>query len=771
MAVAVLLLIVSAWMDDAGFAISVSDPVRFAKRRNAIEFATKLDLLQEIERLTYDWRSLLAARFAPPASDALGFVFINGETIRDIGRGETLRLTPYGLLWPRYIYARVLRELHAQGAKAIAFDVFFEDIRHDHSQLPIDPSGTNTVDSDLFFAGQIRAATNATVILASLSNSIPAIPFRANRAMMGDAFSLRDNDGIARRIRVFQDYVMPSKSLEIFAIQNEYRVVRFVPEVVLEDYGSLELSTNRPSADGHVSLIDREGKRVDVDPVERQRVWHLGLVLTARVLGIDLTRSEVTPDRLRLWTTNGTEVSVPIDRHGRMYVDWTLKVRNRQLLEQPFEGVLQSDVAREFGVTEDVQTNWAGKYVLIGSVALGNNMTDIGPTPLNSRDFLVGTYLNIANSIIQRRAVHRWGLGAEVMLVIAVGLISTVANLRLTTGKATWVILGAGVVYTAIAFGVFIHNRLWLPVAHPIGGGLLLTHASLLTYRAFFEQRERQRVKAVFSKLVSPNVVHELLKMEHFALEGERGQLSVFFADVRGFTEMTDRRQAAAEEYVRAHGLEGEAAEAYYEQEAHEVLQTVNRYLAAIADVVKVHHGTLDKYIGDCVMAFWGAPTPNPRHAVDAVQAAIDAQRAIHALNLDRGREDQARQEVNRQRVKEGLPPLPPVEQLSLGTGINTGTMMVGLMGSEAHTFNYTVFGREVNLASRLEGVSGRARIIIGETTYRELLKHAPELASLCVMRDSVQVKGFREPVTIYEVLWRMEAAERTTKVKMPGRS
>ena len=98
---------------------------------------------------------------------------------------------------------------------------------------------------------------------------------------------------------------------------------------------------------------------------------------------------------------------------------------------------------------------------------------------------------------------------------------------------------------------------------------------------------------------------------------------------------------------------------------------------------------------------------------------------------------------------------MPLLPQLSLGTGINTGTMTVGLMGSDAHILNYTVFGREVNLASRLEGVSGRSRIIIGHGTHEELLRHAPELAALCVALEPVTVKGFRDTVQVYEVPWR----------------
>jgi adenylate cyclase len=170
---------------------------------------------------------------------------------------------------------------------------------------------------------------------------------------------------------------------------------------------------------------------------------------------------------------------------------------------------------------------------------------------------------------------------------------------------------------------------------------------------------------------------------------------------------------------------------------------------------VKKNGGTLDKYIGDCVMAFWNAPTPNEKHALACVQAAIDAQRAILALNQKRLAENPAREIENQSRRAAGQPPKPMHIALQLGTGINTGLVTVGLMGSEEHGFNYTVFGREVNLASRLEGVSGSGRIIISDLTYYQLLRHAPELASACTELFPVTVKGIKDAVRIYEVPWK----------------
>ena len=191
-----------------------------------------------------------------------------------------------------------------------------------------------------------------------------------------------------------------------------------------------------------------------------------------------------------------------------------------------------------------------------------------------------------------------------------------------------------------------------------------------------------------------------------------------------------------------------------FDESASETLETVNLYLAAVADSVKKHGGTLDKYIGDCVMAFWNAPVPNERHASACVSAAIEAQRMIHELNQKRLTQNTSREIENRARLSAGLPPKPALRALQLGTGINTGLVTVGLMGSDAHILNYTIFGREVNLASRLEGVSGSGRIIISDTTYNHLLRHDPALASTCIEMFPVTVKGIKAAVRIYEVPW-----------------
>ena len=162
-------------------------------------------------------------------------------------------------------------------------------------------------------------------------------------------------------------------------------------------------------------------------------------------------------------------------------------------------------------------------------------------------------------------------------------------------------------------------------------------------------------------------------------------------------------------------------------------------------------------------MAFWGAPIADEEHSVHCVEAAIEAHRSIHRMNQDRIRENNRREADNQVREAAGLDPLPMLPILSLGTGINTGEAIVGLMGSEDHILNYTVFGRDVNVASRLESVSGRGRIIIGETTFQHLERFRPELAERCERLPAVTVKGIRMPVQIYEMPWKAQVLELPT--------
>ena len=408
----------------------------------------------------------------------------------------------------------------------------------------------------------------------------------------------------------------------------------------------------------------------------------------------------------------------------------------------------------------DLRDDFRGKLVVFGSAAQGNDLTDRGATPLEKDTLLVSKYWNVANSVITGQFIRRASLPAEFALIILLGALTAFLTWQLRAFAASAAVLLLLLAYVAAGFYAFVEFRCWLPLVFPSRARCWSEHLSLVTYRVVFEEREQRRVKSVFSKIVSPDVMNELLGAEKLSLGGARREVTMFFADVRGFTTLTDEMQQRVADFIHEHQLDTEAAEKCIEESAQETLETVNLYLTTVADAVKKHGGTLDKYIGDCVMAFWGAPTPNERHASACVRAAIDAQRAIRDLNERRSRRTAARETENRARFSAGLPPRPPLRALQLGTGINTGLATVGLMGSDAHILNYTVFGREVNLASRLESVSGSGRIIISDTTYNHLLREDPALASTCVELFPVTVKGIRDAVRVYEVPWQPPPAK-----------
>ena len=548
----------------------------------------------------------------------------------------------------------------------------------------------NLVESDEYFTNELHRAGN--VILAATDNLTPPDFFATNAAAVGHVSTEKDSDGILRRAKAFTD----------------------------------------------------------------DRVWHMGILLAAHHLKLDLDQADVdlAHGRITLRSAGGIERVIPVDRDGFFYVDWALRPQDHRLTIEPVHSLLRQNRIRKLGESFEPQVDWRGKLVVIGSSAQGNDLTDLGATPLDKNTLLVSKHWNVANSVLTGRFIRPASLTLQVALIALVGIVTALLSVKMRVVPGLLAVLSLAAIYSVICLGVYIQQRLWLPMILPLAGALFVQYASLISYRVVFEQREQRRVKAIFSKVVSPNVARELLGREHLSLGGTRCELTVLFADVRGFTELTDAAQEQVAEFVRVHELDGEAAEAAINESARDTLDTVNTYLALVADTVKKHDGTLDKYIGDCVMAFWGAPTAQPQHALNCVRAAIDAQRALYELNQRRVEENLQREVENKARVSAGLPAKPMLAILSLGTGINTGSVTAGLMGSADHIFNYTVFGREVNLASRLEGVSGRGRIIIGEATYAALMRDDPVLTARCVEQEPTKPKGFQKPVRNFEVPW-----------------
>lgn len=723
----------------------------------------RFDFFQRLEWITYDWRVKEAARHDTSVSDKLAFVDISDTTIANFAAGSMGKDWQFGLYFPRHIYGRLVQELKVQGARAIGLDLLFDQLRSDHPKTQL---GNATVDSDWYFRTQLSEAGN--VILGS-AEVAPHPAFRMVAAGLGDISTARDPDGVLRRAPAFRDYRLWHPEIVLMANINLWDLAHseiHTNEIWFRNpdgtFKPLPITEDRLFNTADLTGIKVPGVVVRLKQAfEDVRVWHLGLTLAAMELGVDLNNAKVEKKQIVLTAKNGLQRVIPIDAQRRFLIDWAVPLNHPDLTRRPFERVIAYHINRERG-SNNIAPVFKDKLVLVGSTAIGNDLTDRGATPLDKETILTSNHWNVINSLLTGRFVREVGPFLTHLLICALGLLGGLATWKFRPLWASALIITCGLTYVFFAGVSFTKSRISWPIVMPVAS-LLFTHAALLSYQVFFEQGERRRIKQIFSKVVSPKVVNELLSSEKLSLGGKRVEATVFFADVRGFTEVTDMAQEQAEEYVRSHGLVGTEAEAYFDTQSAEVLQTVNAYLGVIADVIRQHDGTLDKYIGDCVMAFWGAPTANPRHAVCAVQAAIQAQRAIHALNQQRAVENQVRKIENAIRNRRSEIPLPLLKLLTLGTGINSGLMTAGLMGSSHHEANFTVFGREVNLAARLEATSGQSRILIGEGTYRALLKDAPEIAATCTELPSVTVKGFRHPVKVFEVPWKDAPIKQST--------
>lgn len=719
------------------------------------------DLTDRFERITYDFRVRAGLHFSARAATNLAFAYIDENTIRAVRSGR-LGYT-FGLYWPRQVYGRLVDELTEQGATAVAFDVMFGERRPDHP--PIRFADGALMESDDYFAHTLARASN--VILAASHDLAPPPVFLTNAWAVGDIATDKDSDGILRRVRVFRSFPQWHWVFQQLEAQADYGVdlrrAQIEPRrIVLPREGEdpIEIPLD---AEGRFDLADFGGEDLPAGvprwdrPFREERRWHMGVLLAGRALGVDFSRAviDLRRGRVTLPLASGADLTLPVDAQGFLYIDWSLPPNHPTLYQVPVHELLDQNRRRWEGqgpLTDSLH----GKLVVIGSSALANDLTDRGATPL-SKDkdtLLVSKHWNVANSLLTGRFVRRTSPPLDLMFVAVLGMFSAGCAWRARPAVAVSGILLLLTAYAAAAFLTYGLFRLWIPMVLPMATALTAALA-VLSYRVVFAEAERRRVRAVFAKMVSPRIVAELLKAPRLALGGTRREITVFFADVRGFTEYTDSSQEQVLEFIRKKGLSGPAAEACFEDHARETLATVNLYLGAVANVVIGNHGTLDKFIGDCVMAFWGAPTDNPRHALDGVRAAVAAQRAVHDLNRQRLAENERRRIENQQRAARGLEPSPLLPTLTLGSGINSGIAVAGLMGSaESDSMSYTVFGREVNLASRLEGASGSGRIFISEGTWNHLRRDDPALAATCIAHEPIKVKGFRAPVKVYEVPW-----------------
>ena len=352
-----------------------------------------------------------------------------------------------------------------------------------------------------------------------------------------------------------------------------------------------------------------------------------------------------------------------------------------------------------------------GRLVFVGATAVG--LKDVFAVPLGATGSMAGPHIhaNVADMILSDRVIRRLSPWLCVLLAIlvSVGARLAVLPVRVTVGLGlAALLLGAAHLLGVAAFG----RGLWVPLV-PATLGWVLAAGGGFAYQYVVEGREKRQVRSLFSRYLSRDVYEQVLANPALAeLGGRRREMSVLFSDVRGFTALSERGDPEA------------------------LVLQLNEYFSRMVDVVFAHRGTLDKFVGDMVMALFGAPLDDEAHAEHAVATAVAMVEALEQLNAGW--------------AANGRP------TLGIGIGINSGGMIAGNIGSQ-QVRSYTVIGDAVNLGARLESLNKEygTRIIISDATRRQL-RTPRELRPL----GSVVVKGKSVPVDIFEVVIDMASDE-----------
>ncbi len=352
-------------------------------------------------------------------------------------------------------------------------------------------------------------------------------------------------------------------------------------------------------------------------------------------------------------------------------------------------------------LTDEEKKALKGSVVIIGSTALG--YYDHYPTPFAHQAPGAEHHANVIDNVIHSDFRRVPGHGAMALACVVLSLLPALL-LGFSPALGAAVVLAVSSLWIAGGSYAFVHG-VRLDVVRPVLA-LLLSYLVLIVHRVRAEGAEKAMIKGMFGQFVSPEVVEELANDPDKAkLGAQKREMTVFFLDIAHFTTISEKMGPEA------------------------LIAFLNRYLSALSDVILERRGTIDKYIGDCVMAFWNAPTENKDHAREAILSALGCQRVIDELNKT---------------LDPGLPEIPAIR-----IGINTGLMNVGFTGTQ-RKLAYTVLGDEVNLASRLEGANKffGSKIIASEPAYNGA-KDVVEGRYL----GKARVVGKATPVPVYEPL------------------
>jgi adenylate cyclase len=588
--------------------------------------------------------------------------------------------------WPRTTIADLITRITALGAVTIGFDVIFAE-----------PDRMSPAVAEHSFRG-IDADTRAKLDSLPSNDEVLADAIKQSRVVVGQAGAAAATPTPQAEMALQTGFAVRGPDPAPYVVTFPGLLRNVLP--LEEAAAGRGLFSINPENDGIV-------RRVPVIMVAQGAlVPSLSMEMLRVVSGSSAILVRVDEAGVQAVAVPGLEV--PTDRNGQLWVHFNK--------HDPARFVSAKDVLQGTVPPDRMR----GRLVLIGTSAIG--LLDLKTTPVEAAMPGVEVHAQIIESVLNKSLLvnPNYAIGAELAAAVLIGLAIIIAAPMLSATVV--VLLGAVLIAGLIGFSLylFVEDNLLIDFTYPLISSWLIY--LVLTFVNYFrEQKQRQQIRSAFGFYLSPHMVEQLARSpEKLVLGGEERRMTILFSDVRGFTTISE----------------------YYKDDPQGLTRLMNRFLTPLTNAIIERKGTIDKYIGDAIMAFWNAPVDDDEQEANACDAALEMQARAAALNVELKREAEAN----------GGKYMP----LRIGVGLNTGPCVVGNMGSDFR-FNYSVLGDTVNFASRLEARTKdyRLPLVIGSRTAEGAKQ---KFASMEI--DLIQVKGKTQPEAVFAVLGRAEVAQ-----------
>jgi adenylate cyclase len=585
--------------------------------------------------------------------------------------------------WPRTTVADLIKQITELGAVAIGFDIIFAE-----------PDRMSPAIAERSFRG-IDTETRAKLDSLPSNDDALAEAIKQSRVVVGQTGAATPEVRTAGDAALQTGFAVRGPDARPFLVTFA-GLLRNVPVIEQAAAGRGLFSIN-PENDGIIRrvpvIMTAQGSLVPSLSMEMLRVVTGSSAILVRV------------DEAGVQSVAVPGLEVPTDRNGQFWVHFNHHDPERYVSAKD---VLQGNVAAD---------RLAGKLVLIGTSAIG--LLDLKTTPLDAAIPGVEVHAQILESVLSKSSLvnPNYAIGAELAIAVLFGLAIIIAAPMLPASIV--IVLGGCLIAGLIGLSLylFVEHNLLIDFTYPLISSWLIY--LVLTFVNYFrEQKQRRQIRSAFGYYLSPHMVEQLARSpEKLVLGGEERRMTILFSDVRGFTTISE----------------------YYKDDPQGLTRLMNRFLTPLTNAIIERKGTIDKYIGDAIMAFWNAPVDDDQQEANACEAALEMLSRAETLNGELKREAEANGGIY-------MP-------LRIGIGLNTGPCVVGNMGSDFR-FNYSVLGDTVNLASRLESRTKDYRIpvVIGSRTAEGAQQ------KFAVMEiDLIKVKGKKQPEAVFTVLGRSE--------------